>query len=558
MRARFAFRVCLFVGAMAWLTPASLRASPGISLHADSGIESPRLPASLCGLVTGQIICYDSSAAGHPITPAGRQVTDFAIAPDGNWIVYRSSDTVTITAIYGATLTRQVDGKATPPAALDLSAATIAWSPNGLAIAYVTAGGFRVAFPTPSGQPRFVEVNNRLAVNLRFSTGGGRLAVQAADGTWSLFAIQAGDDSSAVQYTRSVDQAADVAWLNDDDLVVAAVAGGLSRISAASAGDKAPAWTLPDEHFTKLITTSTGEVLALHPDPGDTIGSVVSISADGRITPLGTSKIDAMAEWGPDGRTLYYITSGTPILIDRATGAEDTLPLSRVLRLAWLPPLPLLSSSAPLDADLYFLAPDNNGVRQVWWLPRSGLDAVIQLSHETDDVRDFVASRTDVILKTDRQNVLVPLVGTEVANAAIVLPTRTPSPLAVSADTEGWVITRSSQVVVKSPWPILDEQAASSVKSGSSLLFIRRIGWTPGPDTIQLCRSTPNPALSEIRSRAYVFSNAVLSPTGRFVAGWQRTGTIGQVGQLVILDLESGRKLRIQGTRDISSLQWAM
>jgi hypothetical protein len=556
MGSRLLIRRLLIVAVLIGFAPRPVRA--------DSPAQrGPSARGPLCALVLGQIVCHDSPrTTGRPITPSGRSVVDFAVAPDGEWLVYRASNTVTIASIYGSGRSQQIDSSAAPPATLDRSASTIAWSPNGLAIAYVTAGGFRVAFPTPTGEPTFVDVNDRLAVNLRFSTDGGRLAAQADDKSWSLFAVQLTDDGGrvrdgvrgSVQRTRAIDQAADVAWLNGDELVVAAVSGGLSRVSAVNGGT--PAWIVPTEHFTKLTTTSGGEVLALHPDPGDTIGSVVSISADGQVTPLGSSKIDATAEWGPDGETLYYITSGTPILIDRATGAENTLPLKRVGRLVWLPPAPPLSSSVPLDADLYFLAPDSNGVRQVWRLPRSGLEPVIQVSHETYDVRDFAASRTQVIVKTDQQTIRVPLVGaTPAVPETAILPTSTPSPLVVSGDAAGWTVTLSATPLATSAWPILDLQDQSLVKPGSSLLLLRRIGWAPGPDTIQLCQVTADAGQMESRSRIFAFSNARLSPTGRFVAGWQRVGTISQ---LVILDLDSGRKLRIQGTRDISSLRWVL
>jgi hypothetical protein len=531
-----------------WLIPSTVRG------------YAPRLRLPLCALVTEQVICYDApDATAHPITPAGQEVLDFAIAPDGNWIVYRADDRVTIAAINGSAASQSVDLAAAPPAALSLTTSTMVWSPDGVAIAYVTAGGFRVAFPLASGQARLVDVTDRLVVELRFSTDGGRLAAQADDGSWTLFAVQLTDDGGSLKRTVTVTQAADIAWLDADNLVVAPVAGGLFRISAESTGTApTPAWDVPDEHFTKLITTSAGTVLALHPDPGDTVGSVVSISAEGRVTALGNSKIDSMAAWGADGEALYYITSGTPILIDRATGAENTLPLKRVTRLMWLPPPPILSSSVPLDADLYFLAPDSSGIRQLWWLPRSGLEPVVQVSHEVSDVRDFVVSRsrTEIIVKTGQQFVVLYPSGTPAATSQPIWPPPTRAALDVASRANSWTITAgdSSRLLVKSAWPIMDVQTAdaSLVKSGPSL-YLRRVGWQAGPDTIQLCRSTADPIRSEVVSKPYVFPNPRLSPTGRFVAGWQRFGTISQ---LIIIDLESGHKLRIQGTRDISSLQW--
>src|SRR5262245_9424681 len=103
MRYRLLFRLCV------------LLALGVLPAHLYSPSAAPRLPAPLCALITGQIICYDEGNS-RPITPDGREVVDFAIAPDGTWLAYRAADAVTIAAIYGSTLSQQLDAKATPPA----------------------------------------------------------------------------------------------------------------------------------------------------------------------------------------------------------------------------------------------------------------------------------------------------------------------------------------------------------------------------------------------------------------------------------------------------------
>src|SRR5258706_9136295 len=114
----------------------------------------PPLLTVTCTLVTAQVVCYDiDDTTPHVVTPPGEWVIDFAVAPDNNWIVYRTATTVAIAAIYGGTAgtdTQQIDGQAAPPAALNPTLNTITWSPDGLAIAYITAHGLRVAFPSLS------------------------------------------------------------------------------------------------------------------------------------------------------------------------------------------------------------------------------------------------------------------------------------------------------------------------------------------------------------------------------------------------------------------------
>lgn len=641
-----------------------------------------RLPAPLCALVIGQVICYDQNAEAQPVTPPGQRVLDFAIAPDDNWIAYRIDDVVTLAPIYGSTASQQsrqsqqsqqIDTQATPSATLDLTMTTLAWSPDGLAIAYVVANGFRIAIPTESGTPQLISVEDRLAINLRFSPNGTRLVAQADDGTWSLYAIDPfanTPDSKPIQRTGTIDQAADVAWQDENLLVVALVAGGLYQIDAANPSAR-PAWTVPSEHFIKLITTTTREVLALHPDPRDTIGNVVSISRDGKVTPVGASKIDSQAEWGLGGETLLYITSGTPILIDPATGRENTLPLRGVTRLAWTRPLPPSVGTLVMDADLYFLQPDASGVRQVWQLPRSGLDRLTQLTTQISEVRDFAISpnrtqialtsggrlvvvsatdpkdervlawlnRTDsaqadwhpggnqlvyadgnglYLVATDGNSIPIQIMpkGSEQRPTALykrpqfspdgrfllvewhepkddsfistniidmaantLTPLKFARPWNVSWGPENMLLARAPAQVTdsarllalriqggvqsetlalaESSWYIADARVAAD----KSIHFLRRMGWVAGPDIVRphvvSAPTSPGSASVVVRSEARgepgILSNPQLSPTGRFAVGWQRTG---KIGQLVVLDLQSRSRVRIQGANDPSALHW--
>src|SRR4051794_21544721 len=96
------------------------------------GYFSPLLTVT-CTLVTAQVVCYDiNDTTPHIVTPSGEWVIDFAVAPDNNWIVYRTATTVAIAAVYGSGTvadSQQIDGQAAPPAALNPTLSTITWSP---------------------------------------------------------------------------------------------------------------------------------------------------------------------------------------------------------------------------------------------------------------------------------------------------------------------------------------------------------------------------------------------------------------------------------------------
>jgi Tol biopolymer transport system component len=355
--------------------------------------DRPELPAALCGLVNAQVACFDMNTAKSRImSPADQRVIDFSISPGSDWLAYRTvNGNAVIASMTGDPLSLVIDPSAVPPAEIETAATTLSWSPDGMVIAYVTANGFRVAFPPLADKPSLPPYADRLDrsyINLRFSPRGSRLAAQSDDGNWAIFTVNVADHT--ITRTRTIDQAGEVAWFNEDDLAVALLAGGLFGTSAID-GSLPPRFNVPNEHFIKMMSTSGGEIVAIHPDPGDTIGSAVSITHDGVVTSLGDSKVDSQVRWGPDGQVMLYIGAGTPILVDRATGAEDMLPVRNVSRVVWSPPMPKVAVTVQADADLYYLSPDESGTRQLWQYVRDG-KGIRQITAEVANVDTYAVS----------------------------------------------------------------------------------------------------------------------------------------------------------------------
>jgi hypothetical protein len=104
--------------------------------------------------------------------------------------------------------------------------------------------------------------------------------------------------------------------------------------------------------------------------------------------------------------------------------------------------------------------------------------------------------------------------------------------------------------LVESSWYIADARPAAD----KSIHLLRRVGWLAGPDIMRPHVVAAGAAgQPEARGKPGILSNPQLSPTGRFAVGWQRTG---KIGQLVVLDLQSGNKVRIQGANEPSALHW--
>lgn len=398
------------------------------------------LAAPVCALVSGALNCYTPpKAAVIAIAPADAQVIDFAVSMDGEWIVYRTAAGVlTVRGIYD-TRNAIIDNAAPPPATFDPDADTLAWAPNGLAIAYITSDGLRVAFPGA----QVVNITDRLYGNLRFSPSGNRLAAQDSGGRWKVFSIQEAD---AMKYSLSpvgtFDRASEAAWMDDNSLIVAPYTGGLLRLNIVEAA-LSPTWEKQDGLFTRLTHTYDNHVYAIQLDPGDSIGLVMAISGDGTLKALGDGKVDRRVGWVSNGSSMMvYMTSGTPILVDPATGYEDALPVDSVSRLAWAAPFYIDATSLSLDSDLYFLAPDENNQRQVWLLPGDGLNQVSQVTRIPGGVVDYGLSpdrkQVAVTTATTSQLALVPLPDLPTATSTIgpSTPTRSPRLTPTSSPSE--------------------------------------------------------------------------------------------------------------------------
>src|SRR3982750_1801648 len=97
------------------------------------------------------------------VTPEDAFVVDFGVAPDGNWLAYRTEKGLYILNMYTQEAATIEEGPAVLPPSRGRGD-TLAWSPTGYMLAYPTAYGVRTYTNTPAA-PLFADLREGLFVN---------------------------------------------------------------------------------------------------------------------------------------------------------------------------------------------------------------------------------------------------------------------------------------------------------------------------------------------------------------------------------------------------------
>ncbi len=118
--------------------------TPVAIVHAQDAVFP--LPAPLYLLTSEHQVLHVDPQTGEQtvISPGGQLVLDFDIAPDGEWIVYRTTESAVIVSEMATGSGYVLEFSAPGPTASG-PAQTLAWSPDVTAIAYIVADGVRIA-----------------------------------------------------------------------------------------------------------------------------------------------------------------------------------------------------------------------------------------------------------------------------------------------------------------------------------------------------------------------------------------------------------------------------
>lgn len=373
-----------------------------LSLYPILAQEGLNLPTELYVLVNeGRVDRYGLGTEGViSATPADQFVIDFGASPDGDWLAYRLETGLVIANV----LTQNgelVDSNAgIPPMRGD--GASIAWSPDTRKLAYTANNALRVYFrlTIPPQTPTFVDVTDSFQgqgfAELVWSPNGRYLAARSvAENIWQVYQVE----NNAVTLVSIVPPAADVVWLSSDALLFAPLDGGLTVMDLAQANAQIPLIRSVNV-YDVLYVTREGIIQAfrrtVNPADDSVSGQYVTIDPNTTtITDVGTESIDFTllrdVRWTPDGAFVTAVQSNVLLLFNPLGGVGFPLPTSGVVAYGWGEvPLPVVEGYA-VPQNLFFIAPDDNGVRQMWQVFRDATPP-LPLTRAESDVTGYTLS----------------------------------------------------------------------------------------------------------------------------------------------------------------------
>ncbi|MBI1279972.1 MAG: hypothetical protein GC179_17730 [Anaerolineaceae bacterium] len=325
------------------------------------------------------------------VSPADVFVVDFGIAPDGNWLAYRTEKGLYILNIYSQESAAIEEGTADLPPSRG-HGDTLAWSPTGDMIVYTTAYGARVYTNTPTA-PLFADLREGLFVNMQWSPTGAYLAAEAEGNIWWIYRRE----NNSLILTSAISSSIGLAWVNDNELVFAPADGGLIRMNLASANAQT---ILLDNswHYSLPATQPDGTVVLFGVQKTDTevpegSGRLISLAPN---TPRSSALTETVLElnglrWAPTGKLILALRGGVLAMILPGTGDGFPLPFADVVAYSWGPMPKESVNGLALTFGGAFLAADGNNIQQVWRLPADSSPPV-QVTQATSDITAYVVS----------------------------------------------------------------------------------------------------------------------------------------------------------------------
>lgn len=316
--------------------------------------DALNLPADLYVLSNdGRVDRYGQGAAGvNTVTPDDLFVIDFGVAPGGDALAYRTEESLSILNIStGESRALDTEQSSVPP--LRGRGETLAWSPQGDALAATTLEGGRVYFGVNDAAAPATALDLREGAFYQFiwSPDGAYLAGEVADNIWWVYRREA--DNLVLH--SALPSSLGLAFASDFELAFAPAEGGLYLMNLREANAQ---FLLLDNTWDYRLPTlaSPGLLKFFGRQKDDTMiadgfGRLLGLeSGVSEIQSLGQVAIElAGLQWASGGSLTASLHDGTLALVEPVNGATFVLPVENVVAYGWGPPLsaPPITPQAP-------------------------------------------------------------------------------------------------------------------------------------------------------------------------------------------------------------------
>jgi Tol biopolymer transport system component len=333
------------------------------------------LPTELYVLLNdGVLERYGLGAQGvQHLTPEGAFVLDFAVSSDNGWLAYRTLESLSIASLHESSPARSLNDKPSYP---DIRGKgdTLAWSPQGDALAYTGANNGYVTFLLPDDTPLTLGLNVAGLQDVRWSPQGGYLAMGAVDNVWWIFAREGTPSAPTMRLTSAISDGTSLIWLSDSVLAFTPAGGGMVAMDVADA-NRQFALLPADVAYHLPFAISPTSFWAFRGTP--TSATLYQVAYEGQTfvaRQVGTNAIDLTgARWSPDGSLLVIFQAGVLAFALPQSGEGFTLPIASASAYGWGALYPPLTNGYPLAGRAILLATLPQGsVAQAWRIAEDG------------------------------------------------------------------------------------------------------------------------------------------------------------------------------------------
>ncbi len=334
--------------------------------------DALNLPTELYVLLNnGSVERYSLGAEGvRRVTPENEFVLDFAVAPDGNWMAYRTQAGLFTANMFVPESVIQIEDARADVPDVRGKGETLAWSPQGDAIAYTTLYGARVYFNTGF----FSDITTPGLQNLSWSPDGRYLATEAAQNVWWIYRREANE----MILTSVIASGIGAVWLDVTRMVFAPAEGGLIIMDMAAGNQQTPLLDAFQKYRLPCFDERSGALMVFGgaANGDDTYGRLLRVVFRGTAVTLeeiGITDVPLTGlRWAPGCQLMIAFEGGSVALIEPMSGQGFTLPIVEASAYTWGSPYPPAVGGVSLSAEGYLLAPGLNSIVQVWRIARDG------------------------------------------------------------------------------------------------------------------------------------------------------------------------------------------